>query len=91
MRFDADAIEDQYVEIAEAVHRCGRNYLKIGCVGKIVKTVCDDRELSVDDFERRYLKIVSDAKRSIRLNRMRYQLWQPAAEMRGFKNVLKML
>jgi hypothetical protein len=43
----------------------------------------------VNDLERHYLKIVADAKRRFMNDRVRYELWQAATEVRRIKNVLE--
>ena len=89
MGFQADAVEDENVEVAEAVHSVGGDSFEIGGVGEIVESVGDDGELAVDYLERRYLDLFADAKRRIMHDRVRDQLRQPAAEMGGLKDVLE--
>ena len=89
MRFYADAVEDQNVKVAEAVHRGGRDDLEIGGVGKIVKSVGDHGKFAVRHLERGYFQIVADAECGSRLDRVRYELRQAAAEMSWIEDVLE--
>lgn len=89
VRLYANAIEHQHIEIAKTGKRVGRNRFEIGRVCKIVKAICNDRQLAVDDFERCDLEIVTNAERRIVHDRVRHELWQAAAEMGGIKNVLE--
>ena len=85
VRFDADAVENENVEILQAVDRFVGDEIQIGRVGKIVKAVSDHRKFAVDDFERRDLDLFADAERRIVDDRVRNQLRQAAAEMRRLK------
>ena len=89
VRFQADAIEHEHVEVAKAVHRIGWNRLQVGRVGEIIEAVRDDRQLSVYHLERRYLDLFADAERRIVNDRVRDQLRQAAAEMCRLKDVLE--
>ncbi len=88
MRFDADAIEHENIQAAKTFERIGRDGFQIGRVCKVIETIRHDRQLSVDDFERRNVYI-ADAKWRIMNDRVRYQLRQAAAGMRRLKNILK--
>lgn len=89
VRFDTDTVEHEHVEIAKSVHRSGRYDLEIGRVGEIVESIGDDGQFAVDDLDRRHLDPIADAEWRKRLDRVRDQLRQPAAEMRRFKDVFE--
>ena len=89
MRLDADAIKYQNVESLHGFDRCVGNEIEIRSVRKIIEPIRDHRKLAVDDFERRDLEVFADAKWSVRVNGVRDQLRQSAAEVGGFEDVLE--
>ena len=89
VRREAQAIEDEHVETAQTVERGGRNLAEVGSVGEIVAAISDDGQPPVNDFERRHLKIMTEAKRRAVNDRMRNDLRQPAAKVRRLEDVLK--
>src|SRR5882724_470814 len=74
VRLDANTIESEYIETAQPFLRFLRHDLEIRDVCEVVKTICDDRQLAVNDLERRHFNIRPDAKGRARHHRMRYQL-----------------
>lgn len=89
MRFEADTVEHEDFKVAKAVHRIGRDRFKVGGVGEIVESVCDDRQLAVDHFERRYFDLFSDAEGRVVHDRVRDQLRKATAEMCRLEDVLE--
>ena len=88
MGLEPDAVEHEDVEVAEAVHRIGRDGLEVCGVGEVVEAVRDDGEFAVDNLERRHLDL-TDAKWRIVNDRVRDQLRQSSAEMRRLEDVLE--
>jgi len=64
VRLDANTIESEYIETAQPFLRFLRHDLEIRDVCEVVKTICDDRQLAVNDLERRHFNIRPDAKRA---------------------------
>lgn len=89
MRLDTDAVEYEHIKVLQTVDRLIRDEIKIGGICKIIESICNDRQLSMDDLERRDLKPFADRERCFRVDRVRDQLRQAAAKMNGMKNVLK--
>src|SRR5687768_15486485 len=89
VRLDANAIQNQNVQVLKSGNCFVGNKIQIRRVSKIVESVSDDRKLSVDDFEGSNFEILTDTKRSPWNDRVRDQLGQTAAEMRRVKNILK--
>ena len=89
MRFDAYAVKYENVESLHRFDRCVGNEIEIGSVRKIIEPIRDHGELAVDDFERRDLEIFANAKWSVRVNGVRDQLRQSAAEVGGPEDVLE--
>jgi len=86
---DAQAIEHQHFQIAKAFNRRWRNLTQISCIRKIIETIRDHRQPSVNYFQRSDFQIVPDAKRRAIHNCMRDDLREPTAEMRRLEDILK--
>src|SRR2546421_8159578 len=89
MRANAQAVEHQHLQIAQAFNGCRRNLTQISCVGKVVEAIRNHGQAAVNNFKWRYFEILADAKRCAVDDRMRHNLRQATAEMRGLKDVLK--
>ena len=87
--FDPDTIQDKDVETLQSGDRLLRNKIQIRRVCKVVEAIRDHRQLAVDHFERRNFQAVADAKRRVRIDRVRDQLGQAAAKMNRFEYVLE--
>src|SRR5437764_95479 len=89
VRANAQTVEHQHFQIAQAFNGCRRNLAQIGCVGKVVEAISNHGQAAVDNFKGRYLDISADTKRRAVYNCVRHNLWQATAEMRRLKDVLK--
>src|SRR5262249_55094562 len=67
----------------------GRNFAQVSSIGKIVKAISDNRQPSVNHFERSYFEIPSETKRRAVDYRVGNELRQPAPEVSRFKHILK--
>ena len=89
MRADAQTVEHQYFQIAQAFNGCRRNLAEIRRVSKIVEPVGDDRQAPMDNFERSDFQVTCETESGARNYGMRHYLRQASAEMSRLKNVLK--
>src|SRR5258707_12234857 len=89
VRLDAQAIEHQHFQIAQAFDR-GRRYLaQIRRVGKVVEAISNYRQPAVDYFERSNFQIGGEAEGRAVNDRMRHDLWQAAAKMRKLEDIFE--
>src|SRR6478672_10251861 len=87
MFLETQAIQYQRIETAHLVQRRRRNLAEVGCVSKIVEPVRHHRQAAMDYFQRRNQQVLLQTKRRAGLDRMRDNLWQAAAKMRGLEDV----
>src|SRR5215471_7156471 len=89
MRANAQTIEHEDFQTAQAIECCGRNLAEVRRVGKIVEPVSNYRQTSVNYFQRGNLKIMTDTKRRAINNRVGNYLREAAAKMCGLKDILE--
>src|SRR5215831_647635 len=71
MRSYAQTVEYQEFEVTQALERGRRNFAEIGCVSKVIKTIRDHRQPSVDHLQGGHLEIATEAKRRAVKHRVR--------------------
>src|SRR5258708_8859281 len=86
---NAETVEHQDFQTAQASNRLRWNLAQIGRVGKVVEAICDHRQTSVNYFKRRNFQIVAKTERSAGDDGMRHNLRQAPAKMRLLKDVFE--
>src|SRR5438874_2611676 len=89
MRRDAQAIEDERVEAAQALKRRGRNLAQVGRVGEVVEAISDDGQTAVYDFERRDQETGTEREGRARDDGVRDDLRETAAVVGRLEDVLE--
>src|SRR5882724_4726644 len=89
MRSNAETIEHQHLQIAQAFDRGRRYFAQICRVGKVVEAISNHRQPAMNNFQRRHLQIAAETEGRAGDDGVRYDLWQAAAKMRRLEDVFE--